>query len=139
MAFPNKSEHLEVYCKVIRKIGPWKTFKSFWLVFCKFQQKTNTRVHRNKLLVSPMSPRMNNKAIIISNFLLKKKRPLLEYYEKYEQNFPSKKHASQAWWHRPIILATGRQRKEDQQFEANLGYLLGVVIYSCLYSQYLAS
>jgi hypothetical protein len=31
---------------------------------------------------------------------------------------------SQAWWCTPIILALRRQRKEDHEFEASLGYIL---------------
>jgi hypothetical protein len=30
----------------------------------------------------------------------------------------------QAWWHTPIIPTLGELRKEDQKFEAGLGYIV---------------
>jgi hypothetical protein len=31
---------------------------------------------------------------------------------------------SQAWWHTPVILALGRLRQEDEEFEASMGYIV---------------
>jgi hypothetical protein len=36
-----------------------------------------------------------------------------------------KKMASWAWWYMPVIPTLGRQRQEDLQVQASLGYVVG--------------
>jgi hypothetical protein len=46
------------------------------------------------------------------------------FFLSHIQIFLLKYNAGQKWWHIPVILALGRLRPEDCEFEASLGYIV---------------